>query len=141
MFNPCRQSVRFNHRPSSSSTLSPGLDLSVSPGITARCGSHVRLQCMATSSRSGLSIKHIGWYHRNTPVCYVDNQGPILFNQTDHYCEYEDGQLSLTFPKLKPYQEGRDLESYLCKLRSNQEVKHKYTSVELDGESSIYLCM
>ncbi|XP_008314985.1 uncharacterized protein LOC103383577 [Cynoglossus semilaevis] len=109
-----------------------GLDLSVSPGITARCGSHVRLQCMATSSRSGLSIKHIGWYHRNTPVCYVDNQGPILFNQTDHYCEYEDGQLSLTFPKLKPYQEGRDLESYLCKLRSNQEVKHKYTSVELD---------
>jgi len=111
--------------------------LSVSPRITAECGKQVTLQCKLSSSPNGLSIKHIEWSRGKTFLCSVNGDGKITHNtslSSDVRCVYEEGQLSLIFQQVQP-QESGDSERYRCKLQSNKGADHKYTTVELQGQS------
>ncbi|XP_034393702.1 uncharacterized protein LOC117733890 [Cyclopterus lumpus] len=104
--------------------------LSVSPGITAECGDRVILKCDVSSSRKGLSIKHMEWFQSRTSVCSVDGEGKIknhTQSPSDFYCEYQHGQLSLVLTRVKPLERG----NYTCKLQSNRGALHADTSVEL----------
>lgn len=104
--------------------------LSVTPKMTAECGQRVTLNCDVSSSRKGLLIKHMEWFHSLTSVCSVDSEGKITnHTQTlsDFYCEYQHGQLSLVFARVKPLERG----NYTCKLQSNRGAQHADTSVGL----------
>ncbi|XP_068448644.1 uncharacterized protein [Clinocottus analis] len=104
--------------------------LSVSPGIDAKCGERVTLNCDVSSSRNGLIIKHMEWFQSDRSVCSVDEEGTVR-NHTqslsDFYCEYEHGQLSLIFTRVKPLERG----NYTCKLQSNRGARNADTSVQL----------
>lgn len=103
--------------------------LRVTPKITAECNQQVTLNCNVTSSRNGLSIKHMEWSQNNKSLCSVDGKGLITPTNTlsDFHCEYQHGQLSLIFQRVQPLESG----SYRCKLKSNRGALHEYTTVEL----------
>ncbi|KAF1395054.1 hypothetical protein PFLUV_G00007560 [Perca fluviatilis] len=104
--------------------------LSVTPKITAECGKQVTINCNVSSSRHGLSIKHMNWSQNNRSFCSVDNEGNITHHRhtlSHFHCEYKHGQLSLIFKRVQPLESG----DYRCKLQSNQGAKHQYTIVEL----------
>ncbi|KAA8594992.1 uncharacterized protein LOC116705339 [Etheostoma spectabile] len=105
--------------------------LSVTPKITAECGKEVTLNCNVSSSRHGLSIKHMNWSQNNRSLCSLDKEGNITHHKhtlSHFHCEYKHGtQLSLIFKRVQPLESG----DYRCKLQSNQGAKHQYTRVEL----------
>ncbi|XP_031145386.1 uncharacterized protein LOC116043030 [Sander lucioperca] len=104
--------------------------LNVTPKITAECGKQVTLTCNVSSSRHGLSIKHMNWSQKNRSFCSVDSEGNIshhMHTLSHFHCEYKHGQLSLIFKRVQPLESG----DYRCKLQSNQGAKHQYTRVEL----------
>lgn len=103
------------------------LSLEVSSSITAECGKPVSLHCNISSSLAGLSIKHMQWSQSHT-YCSVNSEGLVPSKKVeDFYCRYDKGHLSLHFYKWSPYVSDS---SYMCKLRSNQGIKSKYTKVE-----------
>uniref|UniRef100_A0A8D0DHE6 Ig-like domain-containing protein n=1 Tax=Sander lucioperca TaxID=283035 RepID=A0A8D0DHE6_SANLU len=107
--------------------------LNVTPKITAECGKQVTLTCNVSSSRHGLSIKHMNWSQKNRSFCSVDSEGNIshhMHTLSHFHCEYKHGQLSLIFKRVQPLESG----DYRCKLQSNQGAKHQYTRVELQGQ-------
>ncbi|XP_029288942.1 uncharacterized protein LOC115009102 isoform X2 [Cottoperca gobio] len=107
--------------------------LRVSPRIIAECGKQVTLNCNVSSSRNGLSIKHMEWFQNHTSFCSVDSEGKITnhrHTQSDFHCEYRHGQLSLIFRRVQPL-ESRNSKPYVCKLQSNNGASHAKTSVEL----------
>ncbi|XP_069553245.1 uncharacterized protein [Brachyistius frenatus] len=109
------------------------VNLSVSPKITAECGKPVTLNCNASSSQRGLSIKHMEWSQDKATLCSVDTEGEITHHRdslSDFHCEYEYGRLSLIFQKMQPLKSGNS-KPYRCKQHSNQGTAHGYTRVEL----------
>lgn len=112
------------------------MTLSVSPQITAEYGKPVTLQCNVSSKfPNELQIKYMGW-SQNEALCSVNSEGKITTNKnhtlSDFHCEYNNQQLSLIFQKVQPMETGR----YMCKLQSNQEASHKYSNLELEGQST-----
>eukprot|EP00064_Thunnus_orientalis_P017821 superscaffoldBa00003894_g17907 len=107
--------------------------LDVSPKVIAECGKQVTLSCKVSSSLEGLSIKHMEWSQNNSLCSVKDGKMSTNNNtttQSDFHCEYENGQLSLIFPKVQPL-ETRHSSPYKCKLRSNKGVESASTNVEL----------
>lgn len=109
--------------------------LSTTPKITADCGQQVTLNCCVSSSRNGLSVKLMEWSLNRTSLCSVGSEGRLTTHHiptlSDFHCEYEHGQLSLVFREVRPL----DSANYRCKLQSKQGAAHKYTAVELQGQS------
>lgn len=67
------------------------------------------------------------WSHSQT-YCSVDSNGFLnISDPEDFYCQYDKGHLSLHFYKWSPWLFKN---SFMCKLRSNQGILHKYTQVE-----------
>lgn len=112
-------------------TLSERLRLEVTPSVSAECGKPVLLRCSAFSSMNGLSIKYMQWSQNQTTVyCSVDNLGNLTTtdNNSDFYCDYHQGKLSLHIQKVQPLQSKSP---FICKLHSNQGISHNYTRLEL----------
>ncbi|XP_071767693.1 uncharacterized protein LOC139921376 [Centroberyx gerrardi] len=109
--------------------------VSVSPVVTAECGQQVTLLCNVSSTRDGLSIKHLAWF-QNHKLCDLGSDGNITehhrHTQSGFHCRYEreQGQLSLVFQKVQPLESGNSTR-YMCKVHSNQGVEEGYTTVEL----------
>lgn len=94
---------------------------------TAECGTPLTLHCNISSPLTGLSIKHMAWSQSQT-YCSVDSEGFLTHDtEGDFYCRYDKGHLSLHFYKWSPW---LFKSSFMCKLRSNQGILHKYTQVE-----------
>nr|XP_020466690.1 uncharacterized protein LOC109966293 isoform X1 [Monopterus albus]XP_020466691.1 uncharacterized protein LOC109966293 isoform X1 [Monopterus albus]XP_020466692.1 uncharacterized protein LOC109966293 isoform X1 [Monopterus albus] len=111
------------------------LRLNVTPKITAEYGKQVVLQCSVSSmSPNTLAIKHMEWSQNKTPLCSVDSEGNVtIHNRTasDFNCIYKSQELSLIFRKVQPLESGKST-PYMCKLRSDQGVRHEYSTVELE---------
>ncbi|KAF7643340.1 hypothetical protein LDENG_00241230 [Lucifuga dentata] len=120
-------------------TMQELVTLNVSPVIRAACGQQVTLTCNVSSSRHGLSIKHLAWIKNNKSLCGVNSEGKLTKHQrhtlSDFHCEYEQGQLSLIFQKVQPVESGASAD-YMCKLHSNHGLPNKHARVELQGQSS-----
>lgn len=110
-------------------TLSESVRLEVGGRITAECGKPVILHCNISSALTGLSIQHMEWSQSHT-FCSVDSGGYLTIKnaERDFHCHYDKGHLSLHFYKWLP---GFFEHSFMCKLRSNQGILHKYTHVEI----------
>lgn len=108
-----------------------------SPKIIAECGKPVTLNCAVPPTQRELQIKYMEWYLNSTPLCYVDVTGNIthhIHNVSDFHCEYNYGQLSLIFEKMKPLESANSV--YKCKLQSNKGIDYIHTKVELQGQST-----
>lgn len=111
------------------------VQLSPIPSVTAECGQQVVLRCDVSSSRRGLSIKHMEWSKYKTHLCSVNAEGKVTHStegQSGFTCEYEPERLTLIFG-VRPMDEAE----YRCKLRSNRGTAYKYARVELKGQSSL----
>ncbi|XP_054634218.1 uncharacterized protein LOC129182300 isoform X2 [Dunckerocampus dactyliophorus] len=101
--------------------------------ITAECGKQVAMSCNVSTSRDGLSVKHMAWSQNHKLLCQLDSGGKLSHHRTiksDFHCKYEKGQLSLIFAKVQPEDSGGS-SRYMCKLHSNRGISHGYSWIEL----------
>ncbi|XP_036373988.1 uncharacterized protein LOC118770408 [Megalops cyprinoides] len=96
--------------------------------VTAQCHSRVTLHCNI-SSLNGLSVTLLAWIHEKTGenLCSFDNKAS---HKPDAriLCDYmPEKQLALTFKHVWPSDQG----TYICKLRSNQGMKHVSSAVKV----------
>lgn len=111
--------------------------ISTSPKMTAECGKHVTLNCNVSSSRNVLSVKYMEWSLNKISLCSVDSEGKMtkhhIHTLSDFHCKYTHGQLSLILHNVRPLESANA--NYRCKLQSEQGAGHRYTTVELQGQS------
>ncbi|XP_034045060.1 uncharacterized protein LOC117527028 [Thalassophryne amazonica] len=108
--------------------------LNVSPVVMAECGKQVALNCSVSSLRDGLSIKRMAWIQNNRSLCTINNEETITLHhkstQSNFRCDYKNGHLSLVFENVQPQETGESV-VYMCKLHSNHELKHAYSTLDL----------
>nr|XP_057947655.1 uncharacterized protein LOC131142416 [Doryrhamphus excisus] len=101
--------------------------------VTAECDKQVAMSCNVSTSRDGLSVKHMEWSQNHKPLCQLDSGGKLSHHRnikSDFRCKYEKGQLSLIFAKVQPEDSGGS-NRYMCKLHSNRGISHAYSWIEL----------
>ncbi|XP_061590868.1 uncharacterized protein LOC133456373 [Cololabis saira] len=106
--------------------------LKTSHTIAAECWTQVVLHCNASSSRDGLSVKHMEWFRGAMSLCSVDKDGLVSTHQnhslSPFHCHFHnDGRLTLKLEWVLPLESGE----YKCKLRSNQGMLSERTRVQL----------
>ncbi|KAG7491665.1 hypothetical protein MATL_G00006380 [Megalops atlanticus] len=110
------------------STTNGLVELHANKVVTAQCHSRVTLHCNI-SSLNDLSVMLLTWIHEKTGenLCLFDSK-ELHEPDARILCSYRpEKQLALTFKNVSPSHQG----TYICKLRSNQGMKHVSSVVKV----------